>query len=259
MLKVNKIYLLTLIFLATNTYAVPLLQIGAPGGPGEGSYADYETNLLNPVETDTAVTSGSTLLVSGITEVNKLLSLGADTNWSQFNSNTENYSKFDGYGTVLIATIEESWFSGLLQVDGADPFLTDSTLSFPNNHDPIKDKNYMYFDIGSFATSGADYEPIPNFVDESIGSKSGEIKELSLTIDPSFAGWIHFDVLSIAEYEGTGKSIESTFQLENNPGSKDVTWQSPEPIPEPTAMLLYGAGLMGIGYLTRKKRERTSK
>ena len=37
--------------------AIPTLQLGAPGGPGEGDYADYVDNSF---EEDTAYTSGST-------------------------------------------------------------------------------------------------------------------------------------------------------------------------------------------------------
>jgi len=53
--------------MATSVLAVPVLQVGAPGGAGEGMFADYQPNTTDPTETDTAITSGGTLYVGGAT------------------------------------------------------------------------------------------------------------------------------------------------------------------------------------------------
>lgn len=255
------IAMFSLVMICSTANAVPILQVGAPAGPGDlGDYADYQTNLTNPTEEDTAVTSGNKLLIAGITE--GLVSLGAiNSNWddsSEVKFGSADFTKFNGHGTVLIATASTAG-SGLT-VDGANPFLTDQNLSFLNNHAPLQEEDvwFMYYDIGEFLGGTA----IPNFdeegeIDPESGQKKGEIKELALEIAPDFDGWIHFDVLSIAVDSKYRKGeVVSTFTIENNPGSHDVTWKDgdPPPIPEPTTMLLFGAGLVGLaGYLRRKK------
>lgn len=67
---------ISILLISFPAFAIPVLQVGAPGGPGEGTYANYIANLTNPTETDTAVTSGNTLYVAGAYRVNPELLLG---------------------------------------------------------------------------------------------------------------------------------------------------------------------------------------
>lgn len=249
--------ILGILFVPSVVQAVPVLQVGAPGGPGEGIYANYQANTTNPTESDTAITSGNTLYVAGVYGSNTLSLGGQFTGGSDWGSVNQAYSIFNGHDAVLLAAVPDG-FLGLalsnLKVNGNLAFHSSVNLGglFPNNHDPLKDgiSDFLFFDIGDFSkTSGA----VPNFTSET-GAAHGQIKTLTLAGFSSLA-WIHFDVLAL-ETNSQGQGIVT--KIEKNPGSHDVTWKPnggtpPQQIPEPGVLLLMGAGLMGLGLVRRRK------
>lgn len=226
------------IALSSSVYAVPVLQVGAPAGSGDsGTYADYQKNLTNPTEKDTARTSGSKIFVAGVYQNQNVLNLGAQfgsgKDWSGVNSN---FAPFDGKGAVLLVAVPNNQSGTLaIKVDGGpslSPFLTSPILSnlFPNNHDPLKDHvaDFLFFDIGDFAKN---LNAVPDFETES-GAADGQIKEIVFA--NSGFDWLHFDVLALETSEKGTTTIMTT--IENNPGSHDVTafaGQIPPLLPNP--------------------------
>jgi len=161
---------------------------------------------------------------------------------------------FNGSGAVLMASVPNGAV-GSLTVNGINPFYTSTTSLFPNNHAPTSDgiSDFLFFDIGDFAKTGT----VSNFATET-GSAVGQIK--SLLIATSGFQWVHFDVMALVTTEVNGKRQTGLLtSLDNNPGSKDVTWKdsgvSPFGIPEPATPLLLGLGLMGL-LLARRVRSK---
>ena len=250
--------------MATASHAVPVLQIGAPGGSGEGTYANYQASLSNPIETETAITSGAMLYVAGVYQNNGVLSLGGQSgtgsNWSSFppfSTPTSLSSLFDSKGAIVIVSVADGSLSAAagLTVGGNTAFYTSQTLSnmFPNNHDPLKDNisDFLFFNIGNFAKN---INAVPDFASET-GSADGEIKALTVSGFGSLA-WAHFDVMTLETSTQGTTQIQTTW--ENNPGSHDVTWKSegggppPSEIPEPASLAIFGLGLLGLVATSRK-------
>jgi hypothetical protein len=151
----------------------------------------------------------------------------------------------------LIASVADGQLGAAsgLKINGASAFATSTVNNFfPNNHDPVKDavSDFLFFDIGNFAEiSGA----VDDFTTGS-GDADGEVKSLTISGQGGLA-WIHFDVMALETSEkGGGRNAEIVTTMENNPGSKDVTWKSdkipPNEVPEPGTALLAGLALIGL-------------
>jgi hypothetical protein len=238
------------------------LQIGALGGPGEGTYTNYQGSSIGPTEDDTAITSGSTLYVAG-TYGSKTLWLGGQFPGDSTYPEGENWSNFgydpifNNYAAILLAAIPDGTLaSANLTINGASPFFSSTTIGgfFPNKHDPLKDlvADFLFYDIGNFANNSS---VVPNFVDET-GAANGEIKTLTLAGTDDLA-WIHFDALALETTKNGGKIKTS---VANNPGSHDVTWKNerggdPEEVPEPGILLLFGTGLLGVRFAGHHRRK----
>ena len=241
---------------STSAYAIPVLQVGAPAGPGDtGNYADYQKSLTNPTENDTAVTSGNLIYVAG-GYANGVANLGGHydngKNWSDFGMPIS----FDAQRAILVASVPNG-ATGTLTVNNKSEFFKSTAISyFPNNHDPVKDDiaDFYFFDIGTFANNS---NAVPNFDDETqLGKMNGEIKNLELVI--TGFNWVHFDVMALETSIDTKKTcvvFTDPTDLENNPGSLDVTWTPSTPtVPEPTTVVLFGVGLIGFAAWSRKRR-----
>jgi hypothetical protein len=246
------------LFTAAQAWAVPVLQIGAPAGPGDtGIYADYQTNTSNPTETDTAIISSGTILVAGVYQNNNVLSLGGQStgnNWSNFGFPTV----FNGHDAVLLVSVPEgslgTALGNPLLVGGSTAFYSDATMSFfPNNHAPVQSgvSDFLFFDIGDFTKiAGA----VPDFSTET-GTADGQVKTITVSGFGSLA-WAHFDVMALQTSTQGQTNIVTT--LENNPGSHDVTWKGGPPsqeLPEPGTLALLGLGLLGFGVSRRQRNK----
>lgn len=261
------ILFLAVVGLAGNAQSVPILQVGAPGASGEGTYADYqEAATLPSAGEDTAVTSGDILYVGGLVGGDTLHLGGGQysTDWAKGKKGSPSAvpNAFDGHGAILLASVPEGTLEtalASLRIDGKSAFYRSATESyFPNNHDPLKAgiSDFLFFDLGVFAGSTT----VPNFDTEAEGSAKarGEIKTLTLS-GMDKLDWIHFDVMALAT-DAKGRT-----QLVFNPGSHDVSWQPASSVsapasvtvlvPETSTVFLLGLGLLGLyGYRLRRRR-----
>lgn len=274
--------ILGLLLSAPPVEAIPVLQVGAPAGAGDtGTYADYIPSLSNPVEEDTAVTSGNIIYAAGAYKQDDVIRVGGrysgpegtGKNWSDFGFNG---AYFNSAGAVLMATVPDGTLSmGTLTVNGNSPIYTSSLYEYgfivpspPSNHAPIQNQDYLFFDIGNFLNSP---NAVPNFAEEpgDTGFVNGEIKKLLISV--TGYEWVHFDVFALVteteevrEVTGSGRkravkytTLVSNTDIEGNPGSHDATWKGDgggsSEVPEPGTIVLLGSGLLGLALFGRRK------
>jgi hypothetical protein len=255
-------------------HAVPVLQVGAPGGAGEGTYANYTGTLTDPPEKDTAVTSGNTIYVAGLYQSDSVVKLGSKyvgtsptpsgQDWTDLMAGIPTI--FDGKGAILVAMVADgsgASAASSLTINGALAFYSSDDENWlpnpPGDHDPAKDaiSDFLYFDLDDFD----ELVCVPNFADETgcPGGKLGEILTLTLSGQGSL-DWIHFDAMALETSvdirggNGPNSQIVTTTDDVGNPGSHDLTWKNdrnpPDTIPEPGTVALlgmFGAAMALIG------------
>lgn len=243
--------------LAGTAHAVPALQVGAPGAPGEGVYADYGSG---PGEDDTAFTSGASIFVAGTFRNPNVVGLGGahegGADWSSFGVP----DAFDGHGAILLVSVADGSLEtafDALRINGQSAFYGSANESyFGNRHDPLKDEvsDFLFFDIGDFALE----QMVPDFVSEKSGNKMGAVMEL-LVSGYGDINWLHFDVLAL-ETSRQGKHGFRT-SIVSNPASHDVRMTPPDEtvtVAEPATVSLLLGGLAGAWLALRCRRKLSS-
>jgi len=257
-MKKSVLSLLILLSFASTAFAVPTLQVGVPGA-SPGTYLPY-TDSSNPDEDDTAVTTGNVIVVGG-TQAPNAVHLGGAFGGSDWSTavNPAPPAAFDGHGALLLITYAVDPSAALslrISTDGGSSYhasdVSYSSLFFPNNHAPLQDSTvtgYAYFDIGNFNFDGT----VPNFADTA-DTADGELKTIFLEF--SGVDWAHFDVMALETSETGNQNVRTSWDLENNPGSHDVTWkQENTPVPEPGTITLVGLGLAAVALYGRRQRK----
>ncbi len=209
--------------------------------------------------------------------------------WSSFLSMTY----FDGKGAILVASTPNGVltdnfegtlrFSSPLTVNGSDPFYASEANSYlGDNHFPAQDKvaDFFFFDLGNiFGPLGWSEKTISKnksvievetntlvSVPDFQGSGTAELGQLLLPLVhiTGDVDWVHFDVIALrTALDYSNGNLESRTVVvgtdtEDNPNSHDVTWYKdetvpPTAIPEPSVVLLLGAGLFGLGMARRMR------
>ncbi len=195
------------------------------------SVPDDETGTIS-ISSDSEDSSDVPNILTTIGESGVATNPSIDAYINILNNETGNSSGFDGY-----ATIESNTF-----------LPTDLDL---NNHYPLKDNvsDFLLYNLHQFDNVECglnDYNADTDNGGISATSACGEQKEYSISV--TGFSWVHFDVYGL-EHESNGKkSIRTTWEWENNPGSHDSTAR----VPEPATLLLLGSGLLACCLIGKK-------
>ena len=139
---------------------------------------------------------------------------------------------------------------------------TDTILGYESLH-PSNEDEALAFANAVLAAYGMGPTELLNGTGERINFPD-ETDYKSIIYDPDFA-WVYavvkvdgpndFSYLfmdlgdGILQTPSAGTGIFNT----GNYGISNITWFGPAPVPEPSTMLLLGAGLVGIGFYARKR------
>jgi hypothetical protein len=219
-------------FSAGESLGLPKLQVWSPGGVAGDSGDDEDTWFVSGTPFDLLVIGDGPQTVS-ITDLMLIVSVP---------QGSMGIITGTGLGTG-------KWYATKSE------FLDPIGYS-PNEHYPFKDdvSDFIVYDIGDFLatdpkTTVYDYDAETG---DTSGSGDGWIKEYKV----SFEGyeWLHFDVIGLVTIEEKPGETEITRSFwDINPPSHDVSTGVPPKVPEPSTLILLGAGLVGLGLWGRKR------
>jgi hypothetical protein len=218
-------------FSAGESLGLPKLQVWSPGGVAGDSGDDEDTWFVSGTPFDLLVIGDGPQTVS-ITDLMLIVSVP---------QGSMGIITGTGLGTG-------KWYATKSE------FLDPIGYS-PNEHYPFKDdvSDFIVYDIGDFLATEAkttvyDYDAETG---DTSGTGDGWIKEYKV----SFEGyeWLHFDVIGFVTTQIVAGESEKTRSFwDINPGSHDVSTVPPK-VPEPSTLILLGAGLVGLGLWGRKR------
>lgn len=245
----HKHLFLSVLLLSTivaTAHAIPSLQLG-PGGAGTWNYDNA---------TDTWMVSDDPFTLNAT--ANAITGNGAYA-WDMTGTTQTAYLIFAAVPDIG----DVDGFDITVSNDGGNLAVFDSGYGTP----PLEDQNSLaphgiydtYFEIYAFNFDG----PIVQISDTQpgqTGTGDGYIEAFAVTVNSLTAGvtGIHMDLYTVSG-DGTynpltqadDRGLVSAFA----PFSHDAEYDPGTPVPEPTTMLLFGAGLAGLAGVLRKKRK----
>lgn len=249
MCKNNLSKVLAIVFLfaiATTANAIPSLQLG------EGSSGDWSYDTL----TETWLTTSSTFTLNATANSD---GIGGNGDYAWDPAGAGNQTAYLVFAAVP-GTFVADGFDITVGNDGG--ILSSYTSGYGTP--PIEDPNSIaghgvydsYFEIYEFNFDGA----LTNIFDTQpggTGTGMGFLESFNVTInslDLAITG-VHMDLFSV-DGDGTldlGSSDRRTVNA-FAPFSHDAEF-NPAPVPEPTTILLFGTGLIGLAGVARRKKK----